>query len=268
MIALLLLLTGCGTAPPEATAEAPEPTVAAACTLGTGFSTLSLDVDGTTREALVRRGSKASERAPVVFVWHGFGSSAENMVGAVRPESHFDDALVVVPTGLGRTFEKFGPTPRPGWQKEKGELGDRDLALFDALMAELEPCIDPKRVYSTGFSNGGFFSNLLGCERADQITAIAPVGGGLPGRTQCPSPVPTLIVHGRQDPVVPYQLALDAGQTWATTNGCPEATLPTTAQCADATCDSAALRMCPFDGEHTWPRWATAEIRSFFDQAG
>ena len=38
-------------------------------------------------------------------------------------------------------------------------------------------CIDPRRVYATGMSNGGRMTYRLGCEAADIFAAIAPVAG-------------------------------------------------------------------------------------------
>jgi polyhydroxybutyrate depolymerase len=185
-------------------------------------------------------------------------------MSSLRPERTFDHALVVAPTGLGRTFEKFGDTERPGWQTHVGDLDDRDLALFDALLVELAPCFDPEQVFSTGFSNGGHFSHLLGCARADKVTAIAPVGGALKERATCNHPVPTLIVHGTADEVVPYSLAEASAARWQTTNGCtPSPGSPAGDHCTRLSCET-DLRICAFEGGHTWPRWASAEVGAFF----
>jgi polyhydroxybutyrate depolymerase len=232
------------------------------CALPTGSSSLSLEVDGVPRSAVVRRGAKASGAAPLLFVWHGFGGTAERFVGAVRPETYWDDAIVVAPQGLGRTFEEFGDRERPGWQVEVGEHGDRDLALFDAVMAELRPCIDPDRVYSTGFSNGGFFSNLLGCVRGEVVDGIAPVGGGgrFPG--ECGPKVPALIIHGAQDEVVPFTMGEDAARHWAAHNGCPPAEPVQDGGCALYDCE-ADVRFCSFEGKHNWPGTAAAQVASF-----
>ena len=42
---------------------------------------------------------------------------------------------------------------------------------------ERERCIDRRRVFATGMSNGGFLSHRLGCELADRMAAIPPVAG-------------------------------------------------------------------------------------------
>ncbi|MBW8844705.1 MAG: hypothetical protein JF607_07010 [Burkholderiales bacterium] len=75
-------------------------------------------------------------------------------------------------------------------------------------------CIDPARVYATGFSGGGRMSSLLGCRLNGRIAAIAPVGGlrwfgPCPGRA-----VPVLTVHGLADPTNPYEGHADRGGEW------------------------------------------------------
>ncbi len=65
----------------------------------------------------------------------------------------------------------------------------------------------PRRIYSTGFSNGGFLSHRLGWELSDTLAAIAPVAGTLdPGQAAkfAPKhPVHVLQVHGTKDQFVP-----------------------------------------------------------------
>lgn len=75
-------------------------------------------------------------------------------------------------------------------------------------------CIDPARVYATGFSGGGRMSSLLGCRLNQRIAAIAPVGGlrwfgPCPGRA-----VPVLAVHGLADFTNPYEGHGDRGAEW------------------------------------------------------
>jgi poly(3-hydroxybutyrate) depolymerase len=143
--------------------------------------------------------------------------------------------------------------------------------------AKSEYCIDPKRVFATGFSNGGFMSHRLGCEMADTFAAIAPVSGvlGIPTTSCLPSrPVPVLDIHGTADPVVPYDggpaLKLlppiqfmsvdDTVSFWRSANAClsPAAI---DYQNGDATClrwgdcsGGVAVELCTLLGDgHQWP---------------
>lgn len=224
-----------------------------------------LPIHGSTRTALIRRGSSAGADAPVVFTWHGWGGSAASSMGALRPEKHFEDMIVVAATGLPRGFKQFGDRTNPGWQVTSEEFDGRDLALFDALLEGLEQCGTPQAVYSTGFSNGGFFSNLIGCERADRLTAIAPVGGGGPFTDTCGGAVPVMITHGRKDDVVGFDMAENSHQQWAKHNGCEVAAVPDGEACAASTCE-ADVRFCAWDGPHRWPGDASERIAGFFQE--
>ena len=79
-------------------------------------------------------------------------------------------------------------------------------ALIDDLVAS--QCVDPKRVFATGFSMGGGMTNVLACRLADRFAAVAPVAGNHGetwGGTCAPSrPVPIMAFHGTQDSFLPY----------------------------------------------------------------
>jgi polyhydroxybutyrate depolymerase len=57
-----------------------------------------------------------------------------------------------------------------------------DVGFIRALIAELQRAhhADPKRIYATGISNGGFFSNRLACDLTDKLAAIAAVAATMP----------------------------------------------------------------------------------------
>src|SRR5262249_17804991 len=159
----------------------------------------------------------------VVFAWHGWGGDPNNVVNAVQPDRHWPDGVVVAAQGLERTLHELDPrfrgASRPGWQILASEHGGRDLAFFDPLLAHPERpgSADPKRVYSTGSSNGGYFSNLLGCVRGNKLAAIAPIGGGGPfplKAVPCGPAVPVLIIHGLRDRVVPISQAAASWDLW------------------------------------------------------
>ncbi|MEX1365365.1 MAG: hypothetical protein AB1Z98_19720, partial [Nannocystaceae bacterium] len=199
-----VLLLACGPEPSSAVSAKPTPSLVAdspatlpaaattkpskpTCSLPAGESARAITIGDTPREYLLHVGSELSDPPAVVFAWHGFGSRAELSRAALEGPQRWSDAIVVAPRGLPRTFEQFGDTARAGWQIASGELEDRDLALFDGIVAELSGlgCLDPARVYTTGFSNGGFFSNVLACHRGEVIAAAAPVGGGGPFVLPC-----------------------------------------------------------------------------------
>ena len=66
---------------------------------------------------------------------------------------------------------------KPGWQRDVGQQSDRDLKFVDAIMTTLRQkySIDERRVYATGFSNGGLFTYLLLSARPNLFAAFALV---------------------------------------------------------------------------------------------
>ena len=66
--------------------------------------------------------------------------------------------------------------------------------------------VDPRRVFVTGFSNGAGMAFRFAAERADRVTALAPVAGHLWVREPKPSrPVPTLYTIGALDLLLPLR---------------------------------------------------------------
>jgi polyhydroxybutyrate depolymerase len=54
-----------------------------------------------------------------------------------------------------------------------------DVQFFRDAIRQLEQaaCVDPRRIYVTGFSGGGRMASALACELSDRIAAAAPVSG-------------------------------------------------------------------------------------------
>jgi polyhydroxybutyrate depolymerase len=86
--------------------------------------------------------------------------------------------------------------------------GVDDVGFLSALIGRLssEYAIPPGRVFVTGMSAGAFMATRLACDRADLVSAVAPVSGTLGAGVNCaPSrPVSLLLTHGTGDTVVPY----------------------------------------------------------------
>ena len=188
------------------------------------------------------------EKPPLVFAWHGWGGSARSTLRAIG--KRIPEAIIVAPQGLPRRFPGLGSRALPGWQIKTGELDERDLELFDALLLHTHSCTNGK-VASTGFSNGGFFSNLLGCVRGDQLVAIAPVSGGGPFEATCKGMVPTLVVHGTKDRTVALKRGRQSFRNATERNRC-EKTDVVTRGCSKPRCKTEA-QLCLFDGGHRFP---------------
>jgi len=273
----LALLAACGRGLPEpgseeraalAAAAAVTPEPSAGCRAG-AFPRLrgerrTLGVGGEQRAYLIDAPAALGDHPlPLVLSFHGFRGSAgrhrwwtglgrlalrEGFI-AVHPEGH-DGVRLLDTTGRG-------------WDIRPGETRDTDFvrALLDGL--ERERCIDRRRVFATGMSNGAFLANLLACVAADRLAAVAPVAGGLDLRTCTPvRPVPILFVYGRADRIVRAELVHGARDWWARANGCG----PPLEQngCTRYTRCVAEVVFCEGPQGHRWPRSATARVWRFF----
>lgn len=229
------------------------------CPLEPGRSSFSIDVGGRSRRVEVEAGPQAGKAgpAPVVFLWHGWGSDPRNLLASTRVAKVWPEAVAIAPMGLGRRFPGLGFRSLPGWQIAPGEFENRDLRLFDALVLELSKfdCLDSDRFVSSGFSNGAYFSNLLGCERAAVLAAIAPVGGGGPPG-DCEAPVATWIAHGTGDRVVPVREGRATFARWRKRNACNEDGKggADSMGCQSAQGCREETILCTFGGGHWWPR--------------
>jgi polyhydroxybutyrate depolymerase len=171
---------------------------------------------------------------PVVFNFHGFGSNAEQQMayGNFKPLADRDNFLVVAPNGQGKPLH-FNLNGERGAQDDIAMV----VALLDHLDATL--CVDEKRVYATGMSNGGAVASILACQASDRFAAFGAVAVILfvPG---CGAlhPIAITAFMGTDDPVVPFDGgkvtccgspvipgAPDALAGWAAFDGCaPEFT--------------------------------------------
>lgn len=188
---------------------------AAACSswaqqvLPAGFQKLELEVEGVARSGIVYAPATAREKpTPVVFVFHGHGGTAFNSGRSFAMHKHWPEAISVCLQGLntpGRLTDPEGK--KPGWQHGAGAEGDRDLKLFDAVMAHLKKTykVDAKRVFSTGHSNGGGFTYLLWQMRPEVLCAVAPSAAASARSSNAPfKPKPCMHIAGTQDPLVKY----------------------------------------------------------------
>ena len=135
----------------------------------------SIVVGSLTRNYLlhVPKSSRAGRRTPLVLVFHGGGGHDWNMPGF----THFDELadeqgfIVAYPDSFNKN-----------WNDTRGLSPADDVGFIRALIDEVSRShpVDPHRIYATGISNGGFFSNRLACDLADRIAAIASVAATMP----------------------------------------------------------------------------------------
>lgn len=175
---------------------------------------------------------KSSSKQPLVFNFHGYGSNANEQMryGDLRAQADANGFILVHPEGLddvgGTSYWNMG-----GWSVSVHD----DVKFIDNLINLLmdKYSINAERIYSTGMSNGGFFSFHLACNLNASFAAIASVTGSMSFDTfnDCNprQPTPVLQIHGSIDAVVPYdglltimKPVMDVMDFWKTINGCDE----------------------------------------------
>lgn len=153
-------------------------------------------------------GYDAIRPTPLVLVFHGgggTGAGAESSTGISRLADH-QGFIAVYPQGLAfgqlggnyTTWAATGPL-------DSLSDGTDDLLFVSVLLDALQAgyCVDPRRIYATGFSVGGAMTAFLTCGLTGRIAAFAPFSGDayqfLGG---CFPRHPTSIIefHGGADP--------------------------------------------------------------------
>jgi polyhydroxybutyrate depolymerase len=235
--------------------------------------------DGTTRHRIEFQGEESSylrhlppgydgrTRLPVVMLFHGLGDDAEGILAWTRMDELADteDAIVVVPEGdrtdLAWDFSAGADDP------------DSDVSFAHAVLERVKDttCVDERRVYAAGFSNGSTLTLALACEASHDFAAFGAVSGPYYApRCDSSPPRPIIYFHGANDLIIPYGGARTVigdlpGVTetltyWAEHNECdspartsresPDIKVSRWTGCAS---DSDVSAYLIDGGDHTWP---------------
>jgi polyhydroxybutyrate depolymerase len=99
-----------------------------------------------------------------------------------------------------------------------------DVGFMKAIAAEVATlaCIDDRRIYAMGMSNGGYLSHRLACEESDFVAAIGPVVASLSPELQCDltRAVPVMQISGSLDNGAVNTVSFES---WRDMNGCTDA---------------------------------------------
>lgn len=150
--------------------------------------------------------SQSGRLLPLVMVFHGGGGSPLDIASQTRFDALSDreHVLVAYPEGFEHSWADGRGTTKADRQ------GLDDVAFTRAIVDDIAKthAIDRARIYATGPSNGGMFTNRLGCDAADLFAAIAPVIGTLAEnvalRCRPAARISVVGVQGVADPVVPF----------------------------------------------------------------
>jgi polyhydroxybutyrate depolymerase len=211
----------------------------------------------------VPAGVAAGLRMPLVIALHGAGGSGTQMerYSGFSRQADLHHFLVVYPSAAA-----------PVWNITASPSGADDVAFVASVIADVErsQCVDRRRIYTTGVSNGAGMAALLGCDLSSELAAIAPVEGDYDAQPACrpDAPVSVLEIHGTADRIAPYYghtgSAASQGvppfvRGWVHRDGCSSTArsqplasrtiLFTWSGCSDVTVEHIRIE----GGAHQWP---------------
>lgn len=196
---------------------------------GTGFKTPSsatkngkekgysyqdtVSVDGMNRTFQVHLpiGYRTLKNMPVVMVFHGLQLNGSIMMFLSNMNSVADrnGFIVMYGDGVGKA-----------WEDGRGSHGHDDVGYVCKVLDKIATTvsIDRRRVYASGISNGGYFTQLLACAIPDRIAAVAVVAATMMQQagSHCHSnrTMPIMFFLGTNDPLISWGSA-GAGTTSA-----------------------------------------------------
>ena len=156
---------------------------------------------------------------PVILFLHGSGetkggSKAPVEVGigpAIQKQEKTFPFITVIPQSEKRTW------------KADSDDAKRALAELDEVMKAYKT--DPKRVYLTGLSMGGYGTWSLAAAHPDRWAAIVPVcGGGDPKAADKIKDIPTWVFHGDKDTAVKVERSREMVEALKAAGGKPKYT--------------------------------------------
>jgi predicted peptidase len=183
-------------------------------------------VDATYRYRLVEPAAAAvadlGARVPLVVFLHGSGERGSDnraqlihFAGACASDAFQTKAPCYVLAMQCPAGETWCPIDIKA-MRDKGEtakFAKEPTRAMRALMQAIDEvmatkAVDPTRVYLTGLSMGGFGAFDLAARRPELFAAVVPIcGGGDPTTAAIIARIPSYIVHGTDDPVVPVALS-------------------------------------------------------------
>ena len=141
---------------------------------------------------------------PVVFDFHGYSSSAQGQLGAsgFRELADQEGFIAVYPEGVGASWHVNGCCGQA--QQEGLDEIEFVRAIWDDVRKVA--CIDPKRVFASGISQGGGMAHHVGCLAADIFAGVAPVSSDIRTDPCMPSrPITEISFRGTADSLSPYE---------------------------------------------------------------
>jgi len=185
---------------------------------------LTYNYAGINREYILYLPDGVYKDRPLVFVFHGYSSSAENIIAYANFKDLADenDFVVCYPQGIE---DDYGMNH---WNANLAMSYVDDIGFIVELVGVLEDTykLDATRTFTTGMSNGGFMSYALAMDAADTFEAMASVSGLMSYQVwedrENAVPIPVLHFHGTEDKIVPNDGSMTILGGWGGAPAVPE----------------------------------------------
>lgn len=167
----------------------------------------------------VPAGYKADDKTtyPLVVFLHGAGERGDDNTAQLKhgvkdfvksENQKKNPCIVIAPQCPADQAWVYGMIKKLEKKKPAVESGDLILELIGSMQKEYR--IDPKRIYLTGLSMGGFGTWGLIARKPDLFAAAVPIcGGGDAKKADTIAKIPIWCFHGEKDRIVPAKLSQD-----------------------------------------------------------
>jgi polyhydroxybutyrate depolymerase len=112
-----------------------------------------------------------------VLDFHPLGGTGSGQEGSSGWKGQCDSVgcIAVFPDSSAKAGDNSWNAGYCCFNAEKDQIDDVQFTRDMIKWLEGHTCVDPKRIYASGGSNGGGMSYRLACDAADVIAAVAPV---------------------------------------------------------------------------------------------
>lgn len=181
--------------------------------LGAFAQTKTMQIAGVSRSYIVHAPSGLT-KPPLVLNFHGYDMDAASEQSYTKMDQIADREkfIVVYPNAINKSWDLSGPNDYAFV-----------LAIIDTIKATYH--IDTTRIYSCGFSQGGFMTYQLACRYSNIFAAIAPTSGTVSGTCDLKRPVPLRMTFGTNEfdrGATQTAQFMQSVTTWVEMLECPE----------------------------------------------
>jgi polyhydroxybutyrate depolymerase len=164
----------------------------------------------------IPKGYNPDKKYPLILHLHGYtgNSDWQNNYFPLQPLADEKGFIFCIPDGLRDSSNNQRWNATDVCCGSRNDLPDDSKYLRELIDSAIKKfSVDRKRIYSLGFSNGGFMSYRMAYDHSDILAAIAPIAGvGYKDKNKVipKHPVHVLHIHGTSDASVPFN-----GGDWA-----------------------------------------------------